>query len=126
MKPVILYFINSGVPTEQQRAEAESFPVKPAWRNTQYIEPEDAVEECGAVAGDVPEQYAHLPGPDKVIKAYNKELKKRREIAGDVPAPGAAKIEVPPDEETAPPANVGNNETEAKNPAIKPAWGANK
>lgn len=111
-KPIIIYFLEDGIPSAAERAEADSFGVKVMFRNVRFIEPDDHAEECDAVAGSIiPEQYKDLPGPEEALAEYAEGVKAQRELVGDVPAPSREEIE---QAVTVAPADVA-----AKNPAIR-------
>lgn len=54
-----LYFISGVAPTAEQQEEADNMPGVVCFRNALKHRDEDALEDFDAVAGDVPEKYAH-------------------------------------------------------------------
>lgn len=54
----ILYFVKGGVPSAEQKAEADSMKALIRHAN---ITSGDFIERCDAVVGDVPEAYAKFP-----------------------------------------------------------------
>lgn len=57
MKQKILFFINGAVPTESDKAQAASISGRVVFRNAQFANSESC-EQCDAVAGAVPANYA--------------------------------------------------------------------
>ena len=53
----ILFFINGAVPTESDKEQAASIPGRVVFRNAQFAGSEPC-EQCDAVSGCVPENYA--------------------------------------------------------------------
>ena len=120
--PKIIYFLNDGVPTEEERAEAESLGFPVAWRNARFIDHDAAPEDCDGVMGAVPESYAHINGPEVALNQIEAEKQALREKVGDDSPLLTDTVKI----------------DETKNPAIKPAakskketkaapaaWGAN-
>ena len=88
MSKKILYFVRGGVATPEQKTEAKA--LEAMFRNA-HITGSDFIEKCDAVAGDVPEQYQHLPhvgeraesAAEKTLPTMsNKELDAKAESLG--------------------------------------------
>lgn len=62
VKYKVLYFVDGMMPTEAQLLDAEQYGPYVCWRNAQYIDPEDTdgFEDCIAVTGVVPPNYARF------------------------------------------------------------------
>lgn len=74
--PRILFFIQGSVPTAEQIDEATKLGRNVAFRNVNFIRPDDFIEDFDDVAGVVPSQYAEaaavkagLPSPRETPKA---------------------------------------------------------
>jgi hypothetical protein len=84
--PVILFFIATAVPTEEEQAEAMQFGPNVRFRNAEFGDHAGALEECDGVAGVVPARYAEAyPEASKAIEAYmdanSERLSKARQNA---------------------------------------------
>ena len=54
----VLFFVRGMVPTQEQRDEANTYGPNCSFRNLLYVSDEATLEECVAVAGEVPARYA--------------------------------------------------------------------
>ena len=118
--PKIIYFINSVIPTEEQKAEAASYQgVLVVFRNVRYIQSVD--EDCDGVAGLVPDCYAKHPAAKKVCAAAAKEAKNTAAKAAEISAGTPPKIEDSGENTSCASAGTG----EPVNAAAGGAWVAN-
>lgn len=106
--PIILFFIRSSVPTEEEQKAAEDLGVPVKFRNAEFAATSGAPEECDGVAGveytnadkekvsTIPEIYSETyPDAEKVIAAYkaNKPFPKKKVVtvdSGETEAKGKA------------------------------------
>lgn len=68
-RPKILFFVDGMVPSDLDKAEAETLvlpPYKVSFRNAQKVDADSNPEHCDFVAGVVPPNYAHFPRAEPV------------------------------------------------------------
>lgn len=71
----VLYFILTMAPTAEQRRDAVQYGPHCAFRNAAYHVADSALEECTAVAGEVPDEYAAVyPRAVTIADWYNGKL----------------------------------------------------
>lgn len=84
----ILYFVRGAAPSPSQLAEAHSLNANVCFRNALAISSEAALEDCDAVAGDVPPFYsAKFPAAEAALEARAQKLAALSAKVGDEPAP---------------------------------------
>lgn len=86
--PVILFFIASVMPTEEDYAAAEQLGPNVRFRNASMVPAEGCLEKCDGVAGQVPERYADAyVSAEEAIEAFEQA----RADGEQKPAPAALK-----------------------------------
>jgi len=88
--PIILFFVNDCVPSEQQILESQGYGTRVSFRNALFVPAPvfkkgkdgeelanaNFLEKCDGVAGDVPALYKDYPIAEDVIDKFEAERKK--------------------------------------------------
>lgn len=146
--PKVLYFIAGMRPTQAVLDDAAKYGPGVAFRNASLIVPEGPIEDCDAVAGAVPDNYAAALPNVADVDAVSLRMKQRdpnnqdmgakppraprktaEEIASERLAAAVARGErpAPINERHAEPINVEDRTTQAGTPTVAPTasdgWG---
>lgn len=134
----ILFFVRGAAPSAAQYEEANALNGNVCFRNALVISAEATLEDCDAVAGDVPPTYkAKFPDAVDAIEARSQKLADLSKKVGDEPAPKKGKTapkaaEPAPTPATAPaaapaaPAAAPAKAATPAEPAKAPGWTPNK
>lgn len=124
--PKILYFVNGSMPSVLDIANAAELGNNVAFRNADFVNPDDKPESCAGVAGVVPSNYKKVPKGSAVYKKflaeqkeYIAELKKAKEAA-KAEKKKAAERKVEPNE------GKDKPQPEPPKPENAPGWKPNK
>ena len=84
----VLFFIVGATPSKEQRSEALNFGPHVGFRNTHYVDVNEPCEDCNAVYGEVPRNYAaKFPWACSIVDFYNGKLD-TAPMASEKPADG--------------------------------------
>lgn len=119
MHPIILFFINGPILSEEDKAYIEALEVPVKYRNARFVVEFEKPEDADGVAGAVPHAYANYPTAEEAIAKFAAQRQaEHEEFHGsaashglDTPAPVVPKAKPTP-KPTAP-----------KKSASAPAWG---
>lgn len=132
-KPLkILYFLNGAAPSKQDLVDAETYGYGTVFRNKHHVPMTGALEDCDAVAGNVPPRYQKkFPIATRVMQAVAPETPSAvapMAADGDAPAPGSVQsgVGAAPQEPAPAPAGPVFSGTPAPAPAVPgpnlPGW----
>ena len=96
--PFILWFIPRCNPTKEERLKSFSMVANVSFRNALVVGPNDCLEQCDGVTGEVPEVYQAKPTAEEAIAAYESALSDAIEQANEPlpPEPKKTKAESKP------------------------------
>lgn len=124
----VLYFLNGPSPTSAEQRDAETYGYGTVFRNAQHVPASGALEECDAVAGNVPARYQkQFPIAKRIMQAITPDTVSDAPVTpmtaqpGDAPADGSVQPLVGAAPSTAPVPSVAAPGLFPGTPAPAPA-----